>query len=93
MQGERISSVAPYARRVYLQHQRGSCILRGSGYCRCAFETVRSVITDQDCEAEESRVDQIGGEEARPKTSFGELGFVSLANDTEGNTIGVHSTK
>ena len=44
-----------------------------------------------DCANEESRVVAAGGQVLRPKMSIGPYGFVSLALDTEGNTIGLHS--
>lgn len=47
----------------------------------------------EDCAAEESRVESAGGKIVRPKFSIGEYGFISLASDTEGNTIGFHSRK
>lgn len=46
-----------------------------------------------DCAVEESRVAAAGGEVERPKFSIGEYGFISLAFDTEGNMIGLHSMK
>lgn len=45
----------------------------------------------KDCSIEEGRVEGAGGELLRPKMSIGEYGFISLAQDTEGNTIGLHS--
>jgi predicted enzyme related to lactoylglutathione lyase len=44
-----------------------------------------------DCAVEESRVLAAGGKVMRPKFSIGEYGFISLAIDTEGNPIGLHS--
>jgi predicted enzyme related to lactoylglutathione lyase len=44
-----------------------------------------------DCAIEESRVVAAGGQVHRPKMSIGPYGFVSLALDTEGNLIGLHS--
>ena len=45
----------------------------------------------EDCSIEEGRVEDAGGKLIRPKMSIGEYGFVSLALDTEGNMIGIHS--
>ena len=45
----------------------------------------------EDCSIEEARVESAGGELIRPKMSIGEYGFISLAKDTEGNMIGIHS--
>ena len=47
----------------------------------------------EDCSVEEARVEEAGGELVRPKMSIGEYGFISLAKDTEGNMIGIHSMK
>ena len=44
-----------------------------------------------DCAVEEARVAAAGGELVRSKMGIGENGFVSLARDTEGNMIGLHS--
>ncbi|MCR9142707.1 MAG: VOC family protein [bacterium] len=49
--------------------------------------------TCEDCAVEEARVAQAGGKIVRPKFPIGEHGFVSLASDTEGNMIGLHSMK
>lgn len=46
-----------------------------------------------DCAVEESRVEQNGGKIFKTKFSIGEYGFVSLANDTEGNIFGLHSMR
>ena len=48
--------------------------------------------TCDDCSVEEARAEAAGGQIARPKSSIGEHGFVSLVIDTEGNMIGLHST-
>ncbi len=47
----------------------------------------------EDCSVEEARVQEAGGEIVRPKMSIGEYGYVSLAKDSEGNMIGIHSIK
>ena len=46
-----------------------------------------------DCATEQSRVEQAGGKLVAPKMSIGEHGFIVVAQDTEGNTIGFHSSK
>lgn len=45
----------------------------------------------QDCAVEEGRVESFGGKVFRSKFSIGQYGFISLAVDTEGNMIGLHS--
>jgi uncharacterized protein len=47
----------------------------------------------EDCSVEEGRVESAGGQVLQAKMSLGEYGFCSLAMDTEGNTIGLHSLK
>ncbi|MEC7468474.1 MAG: VOC family protein, partial [Pseudomonadota bacterium] len=47
----------------------------------------------EDCATEASRVVEAGGVLEREKFAIGEYGFVSLAKDTEGNVIGLHSLK
>lgn len=47
----------------------------------------------EDCAVEEARVPKAGGRIQRQKMSIGEYGFISLAFDTEGNMIGLHSMK
>lgn len=47
----------------------------------------------EDCSVEEGRVEAAGGKVLQSKMSIGEFGFCSLVNDTEGNTIGLHSMK
>jgi len=45
----------------------------------------------EDCAVEAASVAQYGGYVCREKISIGEYGFISLAVDTEGNMIGLHS--
>ncbi|WP_146344348.1 VOC family protein [Falsiphaeobacter marinintestinus] len=47
----------------------------------------------EDCATEEARVAEAGGMVIRPKFSIGEFGFVTLCQDTEGNTFGLNSLK
>ena len=49
--------------------------------------------TCEDCEAEQHRVAAAGGKVLQPKMSLGEHGFCSVVMDTEGNSVGLHSTK
>lgn len=44
-----------------------------------------------DCAVQAARAAAHGGSVCKEKTSIGEHGFFSLAQDTEGNTIGFHS--
>lgn len=45
----------------------------------------------EDCAVEEAKVESAGGKVHRTKMSIGEYGFCTLAYDTEGNLIGLHS--
>lgn len=47
----------------------------------------------EDCAIEEARILENGGSIQQSKFSIGEHGFCSLAMDTEGNMIGLHSMK
>ncbi|MBK9257320.1 MAG: VOC family protein [Saprospiraceae bacterium] len=47
----------------------------------------------EDCSVEESRVTSAGGKVLQSKMSIGDYGFCSIAMDTEGNSIGLHSMK
>ena len=46
-----------------------------------------------DCAVQAARAAELGGSLCKAKTSIGEHGFLSLAQDTEGNMIGFHSMK
>ncbi|MCL9782651.1 VOC family protein [Vibrio sp. S4M6] len=45
----------------------------------------------EDCSVEASRVEAAGGVLQAGKFPIGEHGFIAIATDTEGNTIGLHS--
>jgi uncharacterized protein len=47
----------------------------------------------EDCAAEAGRVEAAGGKLVRDKFSIGQYGYVALAQDTEGNMIGLHSIR
>lgn len=47
----------------------------------------------EDCSVEERRVIGAGGRIHKSKFSIGQYGFISLVHDSEGNMIGIHSTK
>ncbi len=44
-----------------------------------------------DCAAEAGRVAGAGGVVCQPKMGIGEYGHIAIVQDTEGNTIGLHS--
>lgn len=47
----------------------------------------------EEINAELSRVEAAGGKIIRPKLQVGDFGFIALIEDTEGNMIGLRSTK
>lgn len=47
----------------------------------------------EDCAVEQARITAFGGKIHREKWSIGEYGYIALAVDSEGNTIGLHSLK
>lgn len=47
----------------------------------------------EDCAVEAARVKTSGGSLYKEKIAIGEYGFIAIACDTEGNTIGLHSMK
>ncbi len=47
----------------------------------------------EDCAVEAGRVKDNGGSLYKEKFSIGQYGFIAIACDTEGNTIGLHSMK
>ncbi len=47
----------------------------------------------EDCAQEQARITAAGGQVLRTKFSIGEFGFVTLCQDTEGNTFGLSSMK
>jgi uncharacterized protein len=47
----------------------------------------------EDCAVEAGRVAGAGGTLKQDKFSIGPYGYIALAQDTEGNTIGLHSMK
>ena len=47
----------------------------------------------EDCATQQARIEAAGGVVIRPKFSIGEFGYVTLAQDTEGNMIGFNSLK
>ena len=46
-----------------------------------------------DCAQEQAHVADAGGIVIRPKFSIGEIGFITLIQDTEGNMFGLNSLK
>ena len=49
--------------------------------------------SSEEIDTELGHVEAAGGKILRPKTNVAEFGFIALIEDTEGNMIGLHSTK
>lgn len=49
--------------------------------------------SSEDCNKEEARIEKAGGKIIKTKMPIGEFGFISLFQDLDGNTIGLHSRK
>jgi len=47
----------------------------------------------EDCKIEESRITENGWKIIKPKENIGDFGYITIAQDTEWNTIWLHSTK
>jgi uncharacterized protein len=75
-------------------NQYGACgaLVKMEGFTSSGNSTIVYFHCD-DCEVEEGHVKSAGGKIQRPKTSIGQYGYIALAVDTEGNTIGLHSMK
>lgn len=70
----------------------GGALVKMEGFPAGANSTL-VYFSCEDCAIEESRVEAAGGRIQRAKMSIGEYGFISLAIDTEGNMLGLHSMK
>ena len=56
-------------------------------------QTCALPISVEDCATQQARIEAAGGQVIRPKFPIGEFGYVTLAQDTEGNMIGFNSLK
>ncbi len=70
----------------------GGTLCRMDGFTPSAGGTL-IYFSCEDCGVEASRVAAAGGQVFREKFSIAPYGFISLIIDTEGNMIGLHSTK
>lgn len=70
----------------------GGALVKMAGFPSGGNSTV-VYFSCEDCAAEERRVVEFGGRIERNKMPIGEYGFISLAFDTEGNMLGLHSLK
>jgi len=76
----------------YVSHGAGGALVKLE-YARPGPGGSMVYFSCDDCEVEQGRVEAAGGSVARPKFQIGDHGFVSLVTDTEGNMIGLHSTR
>lgn len=74
--------------------------VKGASGAICKMENVKAgtggtmvYFSCNDCQQEASRVMTAGGELVSDKFPIGPFGFIAIAKDTEGNTIGLHSNK
>lgn len=58
---------------------------------KAGCNSVMVYFTCDDCAVEASRVEDNGGKLVSDKFQIGEYGYISIASDTEGNMIGLHS--
>ncbi len=65
-------------------------LVKADGYSPSSSGTIIYFVCE-DCAVEESRVGAAGGKILQPKMNIGEFGFVSIIQDSEGNSIGLHS--
>lgn len=61
--------------------------------CTSGGNSVLVYFSCADCAVEEARIKTAGGRIHRPKLSIGQYGFITLAYDTEGNMLGLHSLR
>lgn len=47
----------------------------------------------EDCSVEAGRATLLGGKTLKEKESIGDYGFIALIEDSEGNTVGLHSMR
>jgi predicted enzyme related to lactoylglutathione lyase len=70
----------------------GALVRMEGGPAGGGASTIVYFVTD-DCAVELARVAPNGGSVKKPKFGIGPNGFIALVHDTEGNLIGLHSTK
>lgn len=75
------------------QYEIGGGIVKGEGYEPSANGSIIYLNGGDDLSVPLSKVEEAGGTVILPKTSLGEMGFMALFIDTEGNKVGFHSFK
>jgi predicted enzyme related to lactoylglutathione lyase len=71
----------------------GGGIVKGEGYEPSASGSIIYLNGGDDLNVPLGKVEKAGGKVLLPKTSLGEMGFMALFLDTEGNKVGFHSMK
>lgn len=71
----------------------GGALAEGGGYEPSATGTVVYLNGGEDLDIPLARVSEAGGQVILPKTSLGNMGFMALFIDSEGNKVGFHSMK
>ena len=71
----------------------GGCIIQGEGYEPSEKGSLVYLNGGDDLSIPLSKVEAAGGKVTLPKTAIGPHGFMAYFIDTEGNKIGLHSTK
>ncbi|SHM70144.1 VOC family protein [Polaribacter sp. KT 15] len=65
-------------------------LVERENFVKCNNNTI-IYFESKDCITEERLVEKAGGKTIRSKMSIGEFGFVSILEDIDGNSIGLHS--
>jgi uncharacterized protein len=71
----------------------GGALMHGEGYSPSMDGTLVYLNCGEDLSPVLGRVEAAGGRIITPKTSIGEHGAVAFVVDTEGNRVGLHSTR
>ncbi len=74
------------------EHGASGALVKMDGFKAGGSGTIVYFRSD-DCSIEETRIVKAGGKICQSKQSLGEFGFMTLANDCEGNMFGIHSMK
>lgn len=72
------------------QEGSGGALVKMAGVASGGNSTI-VYFASSDCSIEEGRVVSAGGSIHKSKMAIGQYGFITLAVDTEGNMIGIHS--
>ena len=76
-----------------MQNGIGGCIIEGDGYEPSINGSLVYLNGGEDLSLVLSKVESAGGSIILSKTLIGSNGFMAYFTDTEGNKIGLHSTK